>query len=88
MVLPNLPSNLEDKIFEFRFNSDDTLSRIVSYFPLSESEIQEILSIINTNSFNGFHSIFADSISDEEWRRTKEQIKKKFKDELFDIDNV
>ena len=48
MVMPNLPSTLEDKIFEFRFNSDDTLSRIVSYFPLSESEIQEILSIITT----------------------------------------
>lgn len=88
MVMSRLPSNLEDKIFELRFNSDETLSRIVSYFPLSESDKQKILSIVSNDPSDGFHSIFADSISDEEWCRTKEQIKKKFKDELFDIDNV
>ena len=34
-----------------------------------------------------FHSIFTDVVSDEEWNRTKDQIKQKFKNELFDIDN-
>jgi len=88
MVLLNLPSHLEDKIFEIRFESDDVISKIVSYFPFSESEKQDILSVLNKESFTGFHSIFTDSITEEEWNRTKEQIKKKFNDELFDIDDV
>jgi len=88
MVLLNLPSHLEDKIFEIRFESDDAISKIVSYFPFSESEKQDILSVLNKESFTGFHSIFTDSITEEEWNRTKEQIKKKFSDELFDIDDV
>ncbi|MDH5463527.1 MAG: hypothetical protein OEW49_04395 [Nitrosopumilus sp.] len=86
MVLFDLPHYLEDKIFEFKFNPDDTLSRIISYFPFSESEKQEILSILGKDLFDGFHSIFSDSVSEKEWNRTKEQIKKKFQDELFDID--
>jgi hypothetical protein len=36
--------------------------------------------------FHGFNSIFTDTVSDEELHRTKEQIKKRFSDELFDID--
>ena len=36
--------------------------------------------------FIGFHSIFTDIVSEEEWNRTKDQIKKRFNDELFDID--
>jgi len=40
------------------------------------------------NAFDGFHSIFTDVISDDEWNKTSEQIKKKFKDELFDIDKI
>ena len=86
MVKLDLPSNLEDKIFEIRSESDGTISKIVSYFPLSESERNETLSILNVSFFDGFHSIFSDTISDEEWNKTKEQIKKKFKDELFDVD--
>jgi hypothetical protein len=88
MEMLNLPSHLEDKIFELRFDSENALSRIVSYFPLSEPEKQEIISILGNDLFVGFHSIFTDRISKEEWSKTKEQIKKKFKDELFDIDNV
>ena len=33
-----------------------------------------------------FIPFFTDSITEDEWKRTKDQIKKKFKDELFDID--
>ena len=78
------PSHLEDKIFEIKYDSN-TISKITSYFPFSESEKQEINSILNVD-FAGFHSIFTDIVSEEEWNRTKDQIKKRFNDELFDID--
>jgi hypothetical protein len=80
--------HLQDKIFEIRYGSNDSVSKIISYFPFTDSEKQEIVSILNDNSFNKFHSIFTDSVTDEEWARTKDQIKKKFKDELFDIDKI
>jgi len=83
----HFPIHLKDKIFEIRCNSN-VVSKIISYFPFSDSEKQEIRSVINLNSFDGFHSIFVDEVSDEEWNKTKEQIKKKFKDELFDIDKI
>ena len=79
-----LPPHLEDKIFEIKY-LDGTVSKITSYFPLTEYEKQEINSIMNMD-FSGFHSIFSDSVTDEEWSRTKEQIKKRFNDELFEID--
>ena len=84
----NLPLHLQDKIFEIRYEHDDIVSKIVSYFPFSESEKQEIISILGNKIFDGFHSIFADSVTEDEWNRTKDQIKKKFKDELFDIDKI
>ena len=83
----NFPIYLEDKIFEIRYDSN-LISKIISYFPFSESEKKEIRSALNVNVFDGFHSIFTDVISDDEWNKTKEQIKKKFKDELFDIDKI
>jgi hypothetical protein len=82
------PDHLQDKIFEVRYGSDDSISKIVSYFPFTDSEKQEFFSILNDTSFDRFHSIFTDSVSNEEWTRTKDQIKKKFKDELFDIDKT
>ena len=84
----NLPLHLQDKIFEIRYEHDDIVSKIVSYFPFSESEKQEIVSILNDDAFDGFRSIFTDSVTEDEWNRTKDQIKKKFNDELFDIDNI
>ncbi len=83
----NLPSHLQDKIFEIRYEYD-LVSKIVSYFPFSESEKQEIVSILDNDAFDGFCSIFRDSVIEDEWNRTKDQIKKKFQDELFDIDNT
>ena len=87
MVEISFPIYLEDKIFEIRYDSN-LISKIISYFPFSESEKKEIRSALNVNVFDGFHSIFTDVISDDEWNKTKEQIKKKFKDELFDIDKI
>lgn len=83
----HFPSYIQDKIFEIRY-SDNLISKIISYFPFSESEKQEIFSISNNTTFDGFHSIFTDFVTDEEWNGTKDQIKKKFKDELFDIDTM
>ncbi len=82
----DFPSRLQDKIFEIRYSADEFVLKIVSYFPFSESEKQEIISILNIE-FDEFHSIFTDTVSDDEWEITKDQIKKKFQDELFDIDN-
>ncbi len=86
-MIVSFPSHLHDKIFEIRYSHDGSVSKIVSYFPFSESEKQEITSILNIEVFDVFHSIFTDTVSDEEWRKTKDQIKKKFQGELFDIDN-
>ena len=80
--------HLQDKIFEIRYESDDSVSKIISYFPFSESEKHEINSTLNNECFDEFHSIFTDTVTDDEWARTKDQIKKKFKDELFDIDKI
>ncbi len=81
-----IPKNLKDKIFEIKYNPDKTISKITSYFPLSELEQKEINSTLNYVVI--FHSIFTDRISDDEWERTKDQIKKKFNDELFEIDKT
>jgi len=83
----NFPNYLEDKIFEIRYNSN-LISNIFSYFPFSESEKKKVRSVLNMAAFDGFHSIFTDVISDDEWNKTREQIKKKFTDELIDIDKI
>ena len=84
MTKLTLPSHIEDKIFEIKY-SNGIVSKITSYFPLHETEKQEILLILKTD-FSEFHSIFSDTVSDEEWEKTKVQIKKRFNDELFGID--
>ena len=88
MPREKFPDSLQDKIFEIRYGSDNVVLKIVSYFPFTESEKQEILTFLNNPSFDGFRSIFSDTVSDDEWNKTKEQIKNKFKDELFDIDKL
>jgi hypothetical protein len=88
MSRQKFPVQLQDKIFEIRYDSNDVILKIISYFPFSVCEKQEIVSILNNDSFDGFHSIFTDTVTEEEWSSTKDQIKKKFKDELFDIDKI
>ena len=87
MEISDIPLELTDKIFQIKFNPDQTIEKITSYFPLSEQECLLISSISGQNTFSNFNSIFSDTVTDEEWNKTKEQIKKRFQSELFDIDN-
>ena len=86
MTSYDFPFELEEKIFEIKTNSVDSILRIVSYFPLTELEKNNLILIINQPNFVNFNSIFTDSISNIEWNRTKLQIKKRFQDEIFHID--
>ena len=79
----HFPPNLEEKIYDAKFH-DDSIT-ITSYFPLSQDEKQTIMNDLKSNFIN-FKSIFSDNISESEWQKSKEQIKKKFKDELIDIE--
>ena len=87
MEISEIPLELTDKIFQIKFNPDQSIEKITSYFPLSEQERQMINSISGQDVFSNFNSIFSDTVTDEEWDKTKEQIKKRFQSELFDIDN-
>ena len=87
MEISDIPLELTDKIFQIKFNSDQSIEKITSYFPLSEQERLMINSISGQDTFSNFNSIFSDTVTDEEWNKTKEQIKKRFQSELFDIDN-
>lgn len=87
MEISDIPLELTDKIFQIKFNPDQSIEKITSYFPLSEQERLMINSISDQDTFSNFNSIFSDTITDEEWNKTKEQIKKRFQSELFDIDN-
>ncbi len=87
MKVFDIPSEIEDKLFEIKLNSDKSIFKIISYFPLSELERKTVVSLVNQDNFSEFHSIFTDIISNDEWNKTKDQIKKRFQSELFDIDN-
>ena len=87
MKVFDIPSEIEDKLFEIKYNSDKSILKIISYFPLSELERKTIISLLNQDNFSEFHSIFTDIITDDEWNKTKNQIKKRFQNELFDIDS-
>ena len=87
MKVFNIPSEIEDKIFEIKYHSDESILKIISYFPLSKLERKTIVSLSNQVNFSEFHSIFTDTITDNEWNKTKNQIKKRFQNELFDIDS-
>ena len=75
--------NLEEKIYDVKFHNDSIT--MTSYFPLSQEEKQTVMDDLDSK-FIHFKSIFSDSISESEWQNSKEQIKKKFKDELIDIE--
>jgi len=81
-----IPYDIKDKIFEIKLNSDKSIFKIISYFPLSELERKTLISLLNRPNFSEFHSIFTDTVTDDEWNKTKNQIKKRFQNELFDID--
>ena len=87
MEISDIPLNLTDKIFQIKFNSDHSIEKIISYFPLTMKERSMLNSISGQDNFSNFHSIFSDTVTDDVWDKTKEQIKKRFQNELFDIDN-
>ena len=87
MEISDIPLELTDKIFQIKFNPDHFIEKVTSYFPLSEQERLMINSISEQETFSNFSSIFSDTVTDEEWNKTKEQIKKRFQNELFDIDD-
>ena len=77
---------LKEKIFEIK-TSDNSVFKIISYFPLTELEQNSLVSIIKQPEYINFSSIFSDSVTNDEWNRTKSQIKKRFQDEIFHIDD-
>ena len=82
----DVSSKLEEKIYDVKFSVSSKKGKITSYFPLTLPEKQEILdSLGESNTSVEFKSIFSDIISNQDWNSTKEQIKKKFQDELIDI---
>ena len=85
-ILPTSP-RIKEKIYNLRFDENGILFEITTYFPLTSKE-KEIISCDGNSSGNSieFKSIFSDKISDQQWDDSKEQIIKKFKDELVDID--
>ena len=88
MKISDIPLEITDKIFQIKFNSEQSIEKITSYFPLSKQECLMINSISGQDTFSNFNSIFSDTVTDDEWNKTKEQIKKRFQNELFDIDDL
>ena len=81
-----ISSGLQEKIYDLQSTNAEIL-KITTYFPLSHKEKLEVLeSAEKINSIVDFKSIFSDMISETEWIKTKERIKKKFQDELMNID--
>ena len=65
-----IPYDIKDKIFEIKLNSDKSIFKIISYFPLSELERKTMVSFLNLTTFSEFHSIFTDTVTDDEWNKT------------------
>ena len=83
----DISSDLEEKIYDLK-NDGNQILKITTYFPLKSEDKQEILKSIEKiqNTSVDFKSIFSDDITDQDWICSKEQIKKKFHDELMKID--
>ena len=64
MEISDIPLNLTDKIFQIKFNSDHSIEKIISYFPLSDQERSMLNSISGQDDFSNFHSIFSDTVTD------------------------
>ena len=87
LTLYRIDFELKEKIFEIKTDSNNLVLKIISYFPLTELERNNLISIINQPETINFSSIFSDSVTNDEWNRTKSQIKKRFQDEIFHIDD-
>lgn len=82
MKTSGLPFEIQDKIYDTKIEEN---LQITTYFPLRQDEM-----ILITKAFHDdkiiFKSIFSDFITESEWQKSRDQIKKKFQDELFKID--
>ena len=85
MKILRVSPDLNEKIYDMKYQND-ILSKVTTYFPLEENEKHAILKASETTSKIIFKSIFSDTITQKDWIETKEQIKKKFQDELVNID--
>ncbi len=83
----SISADLQEKIYDLKLD-DHECAIITTYFPLNPKEKQEILKAIDHTKKSpvDFKSIFSDGISAQEWNNSKEQIKKRFQDELMEID--
>jgi hypothetical protein len=83
-----ISNDLQEKIYDLKSDSTGDFLTITTYFPLKSLEIQKILKSFKKIEGSGveFNSIFSDDISEQAWMNTKEQIKKKFQDDLLNID--
>ena len=84
----NLSNSVKEKIFDIKYDKNDRIESITTYFPLGESELNEISENLKKNERESviMKSIFSDEISDDDWEKNKSKIAKKFHDELLDID--
>ena len=84
----SISADLQEKIYDLKLDATGVISKITTYFPLNTKEKYEILGALTKSikSSADFKSIFSDEISQQEWNKSKEQIKKKFQDELMEID--
>jgi len=83
-----ISSDLQEKIYDVKRDSNENIVKITTYFPLNSQEKQKILASVEKTKRSkiNFKSIFSDEISEQEWVKSKGQIKKKFQDELMEID--
>ena len=86
LISYDIPFELKEKIFEIK-TTDNCILKIISYFPLTDLEQNNLISILKQPECINFSSIFSDSVTNDEWNRTKSQIKKRFQDEIFHIDD-
>ncbi len=87
MKILSTSPRIKEKIYNLRIDENGNIFQITTYFPLTSKE-KEIIRCESNSTGNSieFKSIFSDEISNKEWSDSKEQIIKKFKDELVDID--
>ena len=85
MEISDIPLELTDKIFQIKFNPDQSIEKITSYFPLSEQDRQMINSISGQDVFSNFNSIFSDTVTDEEWDKELDIIKELKSEEFLDF---
>ena len=84
----SISTSLKEKIYDLKIDNNKSISKVTTYFPLNLKEKQEICTSIEkiTIASIDFKSIFSDEISEQDWIKSKEQIQKKFQEELVDID--